>query len=59
MRILSMPLIQKSRKVVFVNSASKDNCVSMPNPIYNNEMIMMRMYFVQLFMIDMQHTHMH
>ena len=25
-----MPLIQKSRKVVFVNSASKDNHVSMP-----------------------------
>ena len=30
MKILSVPLIQKSRKVVFVSSASKDNCVSMP-----------------------------
>ena len=30
MRISSMPLIQKSRKVVFVNSALKDNHVSMP-----------------------------
>ena len=29
-RILAMPLIQKSRKVAFVNRASKDNCVSMP-----------------------------
>ena len=53
-----MPLIQKSRKVVFVNRAQESVNLSMPRAdLQQLHKIMKRIFLQQESMIDMLHTH--